>query len=100
MSCVLCTFLAIAEYAGVSVLLGVFLAGAFLSGLTNHHVEDTTLGNEQNTMSSERATFTETFEYYLSTSQKYILQPLCFFSQHRLCDPFHGIMDRRDHLGN
>ncbi|KAK4152966.1 hypothetical protein C8A00DRAFT_15754 [Chaetomidium leptoderma] len=72
MTVVLSAFLAIAAYAGASVLFGAFLAGAFLSGLP---------AKRNSGGGSERAPgFTETFEEYLGAPQKYVFQPLFFAS--------------------
>ncbi|KAL2129758.1 hypothetical protein VTI74DRAFT_7328 [Chaetomium olivicolor] len=72
MAVALCGFLAIAAYAGASVLFGTFPAGAFLSGLP-------TKGRRP--MQEERGPeFTETFRKYLAAPQKYIFQPLFFAS--------------------
>jgi hypothetical protein len=65
MAVVLAAFLAIAAYAGASVLFGAFLAGAFLSSLP---AEGTGGG------------FADTFEHYLGAPQKYVFQPLFFAS--------------------
>jgi Kef-type K+ transport system membrane component KefB len=74
MAVVLSAFLAIAAYAGASVLFGAFLAGAFLSGLPEKQS-----GLIQ--ADEERAPgFTDTFEHYLGAPQKYVFQPLFFAS--------------------
>jgi Kef-type K+ transport system membrane component KefB len=66
MAVVLAAFLAIAAYAGASVLFGAFLAGAFLSSLPG---EEGAAGG-----------FVDTFEHYLGAPQKYVFQPLFFAS--------------------
>jgi Kef-type K+ transport system membrane component KefB len=71
MAVVLCAFLAIAAYAGASVLFGAFLAGAFVSGL---------LGSRASGRDEATPGFTESFEHYLSGPQKYVFQPLFFAS--------------------
>lgn len=68
MACVLGAFLAIAAYAGASVLFGAFLAGAFLSALNGGEARRAVPG------------FTETFDKYLVQTQKYVFQPLFFAS--------------------
>ncbi|KAK5652879.1 hypothetical protein OQA88_9545 [Cercophora sp. LCS_1] len=80
MIAVLCAFLAIAAYAGASVLFGAFLAGTVVSSLpsqgelslsVNHNTDEINVGN---------ATFTHTFEKYVGNVQRFILQPLFFAS--------------------
>ncbi|KAK4666647.1 hypothetical protein QC763_302170 [Podospora pseudopauciseta] len=71
MTVVLCAFLAIAAFAGASMLFGAFLAGAFLSS---------TPSKEKTPSELETTSFVTTFEYYLSGPQKFILQPLFFAS--------------------
>ncbi|KAK4031619.1 hypothetical protein C8A01DRAFT_21196 [Parachaetomium inaequale] len=71
MAVVLCAFLAIAAYAGASVLFGAFLAGAFVSGL---------LGSQARERDERTPGFTESFGHYLSGPQKYVFQPLFFAS--------------------
>ncbi|KAK3991103.1 sodium-hydrogen antiporter [Cladorrhinum sp. PSN332] len=66
---VLAAFLAIAAYAGASVLFGAFLAGAFVSSL-----------RKSDGAADQEAEFTDTFNNYLGGAQKYILQPLFFAS--------------------
>ena len=67
---IICAFLAIAAYAGASVLFGAFLAGAFVSSLrkTNDATDE------------ESLEFIDTFNKYLGGAQKYILQPFFFAS--------------------
>jgi Kef-type K+ transport system membrane component KefB len=67
MAGVLGGFLAIAAYAGASVLFGAFLAGAFVSGLPGNTAEKVPV-------------FTESFDLYLGGPQKYVFQPLFFAS--------------------
>ncbi|KAK4677815.1 hypothetical protein QC764_302170 [Podospora pseudoanserina] len=71
MTVVLCAFLAIAAFAGASMLFGAFLAGAFLSSIPS---------KEKTPSELETTSFVTTFEYYLSGPQKFILQPLFFAS--------------------
>lgn len=71
MTVVLCAFLAIAAFAGASMLFGAFLAGAFLSSMPSR---------EKTPSEPETTSFVTTFEYYLSGPQKFILQPLFFAS--------------------
>lgn len=71
MTVVLCAFLAIAAFAGASMLFGAFLAGAFLSSIPS---------KEKTPSEPETTSFVTTFEYYLSGPQKFILQPLFFAS--------------------
>jgi Kef-type K+ transport system membrane component KefB len=73
---VLCAFLAIAAYAGASVLFGAFLAGTFLSSLPSKH-EDRDTDKEQGL---GMASFLDTFAKYLGDAQRFILQPLFFAS--------------------
>ncbi|EAQ88544.1 hypothetical protein CHGG_05163 [Chaetomium globosum CBS 148.51] len=63
MAVVLCAFLAIAAYAGASMLFGAFLAGAFVSGL---------LGSKARNVPEEAGVpaFVDSFEHYLSAPQK------------------------------
>ncbi|KAH6631300.1 Cation/H+ exchanger [Chaetomium tenue] len=70
---VLCAFLAIAAYAGASMLFGAFLAGAFVSGLLGSKVRDTP--GEAGVLA-----FVDSFEHYLGAPQKYVFQPLFFAS--------------------
>lgn len=71
---VLCAFLAIAAYAGASVLFGAFLAGTFLSSLPAK-----SQGQERDE-SSGTAGFLQTFARYLGDAQRFILQPFFFAS--------------------
>ncbi len=107
MTLMLCAFLAIAAYAGASVLFGAFLAGTVLSSLpstqpsTTPTTSPTSSSNTtvaadtgtketearrpdliDNTVAPEQmgGTFSDTFETYLSSIQRYILQPLFFAS--------------------
>ncbi|KAH6616057.1 Cation/H+ exchanger [Chaetomium sp. MPI-SDFR-AT-0129] len=66
MAVVLCASLAIAAYAGASVLFGAFLAGAFISSLPGE--------------GREGVGFVDTFDKYLGQIQKYVLVPLFFAS--------------------
>ncbi|SPQ25299.1 db8fb8e5-cc05-442f-b554-96012710f49b [Thermothielavioides terrestris] len=72
MAAVLCAFLTIAAYAGASVLFGAFLAGAFVSSLPARQAREE---GER-----EIPVFTDSFEHYLGTPQKYVFQPLFFAS--------------------
>ncbi len=60
-------FLAVAAYAGASVLFGAFLAGAFLSALPSPGAKG-------------GVGFMETFEKYLGGPQRFVFQPLFFAS--------------------
>ncbi|KAK3306349.1 Sodium/hydrogen exchanger family-domain-containing protein [Chaetomium strumarium] len=84
---VLGAFLAIAAYAGASVLFGAFLAGAFLSALPEGKVKQEVGGmlgldgdgdGEKNGAAVPE--FTEVFDRYLRAPQRYVLQPLFFAS--------------------
>ncbi|KAL2193919.1 Sodium/hydrogen exchanger family-domain-containing protein [Corynascus similis CBS 632.67] len=74
MAVVLCAFLAIAAYAGASVLFGAFLAGAFVSSLPGRE------GIEEAGGASVPPGFAASFEHYLGAPQKYVFQPLFFAS--------------------
>jgi Kef-type K+ transport system membrane component KefB len=67
-------FLAIAAYAGASVLFGSFLAGAFLSSLSTEDTESSAL--DDGTIPG----FAATFSHYLGSAQRFIFQPLFFAS--------------------
>ena len=67
MAVVLGGLLAIAAYAGASVLFGAFLAGAFLSALPSPGAKG-------------GVAFMETFEVYLGGPQRFVFQPLFFAS--------------------
>lgn len=73
MAVVLCAFLAIAAYAGASMLFGAFLAGAFVSGLLGSKAREIPEGEGV-------PTFADSFEHYLGAPQKYVFQPLFFAS--------------------
>ena len=80
---ILCAFLAIAAYAGTSVLFGAFLAGSFLSYLPSKHPEGpfVVLDREEGEREKHKSpTFVHTFEYYCLDFQKYVLEPLFFAS--------------------
>jgi Kef-type K+ transport system membrane component KefB len=72
---VLCAFVAIAAYAGASVLFGAFLAGMFLGMLA-----EPDLGKAPGDVAAEIVTFAATFEKYLAHVQCFVLQPLFFAS--------------------
>lgn len=72
MAVVLCAFLAIAAYAGASVLFGAFLAGAFVASLQRRRAKE---GGEL-----DAPEFMESFQHYLGGPQKYVFQPLFFAS--------------------
>ena len=80
---VLSAFLAIAAYAGASVLFGSFLAGTVLSSLPSRDpnspfvVENRQHGERS---SDKTPTFLHTFEKYVSDAQRFILVPLFFAS--------------------
>lgn len=83
MTLVLSAFLAIASYAGASVLYGSFLAGAFLSGLPSTHPEGPfSVGSREEGEVREGKTpgFVHSFERFLGGAQASILQPLFFAS--------------------
>ncbi|KAK8869430.1 Sodium/hydrogen exchanger [Apiospora arundinis] len=80
---VLCAFLAIASYAGTSILFGAFLAGAFLSYLPSKHPTGpfVVLSREEGEREKDKSpTFAHTFEYYCLDFQQYVLEPLFFAS--------------------
>jgi len=80
---ILCAFLAIAAYAGASVLFGSFLAGTVLSSLPSRHSEGpfVVTSREHGESSPDKTpTFLHTFEKYILDAQRYILQPLFFAS--------------------
>ncbi|KAL2188069.1 hypothetical protein L209DRAFT_680258 [Thermothelomyces heterothallicus CBS 203.75] len=74
MAVVLCAFVAIAAYAGASVLFGAFLAGAFVSSLPGGGRAEQIGG------AGEPRGFAGSFEHYLGPLQKYVFQPLFFAS--------------------
>ncbi|KAL2173158.1 Sodium/hydrogen exchanger family-domain-containing protein [Thermothelomyces heterothallicus CBS 202.75] len=74
MAVVLCAFVAIAAYAGASVLFGAFLAGAFVSSLPGGGRAEQIGG------AGEPRGFADSFEHYLGPLQRYVLQPLFFAS--------------------
>ena len=79
----LCAFLAIAAYAGTSVLFGAFLAGSFLTYLPSKHPEGpfVVLDREEGEREKNKSpTFVHTFEYYCLDFQQYVLEPLFFAS--------------------
>ncbi|KAK5735818.1 hypothetical protein LTR17_007828 [Elasticomyces elasticus] len=80
---VLCAFLAIAAYAGTSVLFGAFLAGSFLTYLPSKHPDGPfmVLDREEGEREKNKSpTFVHTFEYYCLDFQQYMLEPLFFAS--------------------
>ncbi|KAK3312342.1 Cation/H+ exchanger [Apodospora peruviana] len=80
---VLSAFLAIATFAGASMLFGSFLAGTFVSSLPSKHADGpfVVLSREHGeTAPGKSPTFIHTFEKYILDAQKYILQPLFFAS--------------------
>ncbi len=81
MAVVLCAFLAIAAYAGASVLFGAFLAGGFVSSLPGDGT------GSKGCTEAERPRFVDTFDKYLGQVQKYVLVPL-FFSSIGFAIPF------------
>lgn len=90
---VLCAFLAIASYAGTSILFGAFLAGAFLSYLPSKHPTGpfVVLSREEGEREKDKSpTFVHTFEYYCLDFQQYVLEPL-FFSSIGFAIPFLGL---------
>lgn len=75
---VLCAFLAVASYAGASLLFGAFLAGTFLSALPSKEN-----GSKSTSGTSERMrtpSYKETFGKYVSGAQTFVLEPLFFAS--------------------
>ncbi|KAL2257895.1 hypothetical protein VTK26DRAFT_9002 [Humicola hyalothermophila] len=72
MVAVLAAFLAIAAYAGASVLFGAFLAGGFVSALAG--AADTREAGEV------LPVFTETFDHYVEGVKRYMLEPWFFAS--------------------
>ncbi|KAL1841087.1 hypothetical protein VTJ49DRAFT_7418 [Mycothermus thermophilus] len=77
MAGVLGGFLAIAAYAGASVLFGAFLAGAFLSSLPRQDQVEPPLPEADNARSPG---FADTFDHYLGAPQRFVFQPLFFAS--------------------
>ncbi|KAI5363630.1 putative cation/H+ exchanger, sodium/solute symporter superfamily [Septoria linicola] len=80
---VLSAFLAIAAYAGTSVLFGAFLAGSFLTYLPSQHPDGpfVVLSREHGERASDKSpTFVHTFEHYCLDFQSYVLEPLFFAS--------------------
>ncbi|KAM7193653.1 Hsp70 ATPase ssc1 [Naviculisporaceae sp. PSN 640] len=79
---VLCAFLAIAAYAGASMLFGAFLAGAFVSSLPSKHPDAPFVGVLSREHGEETPgkspTFVHSFERYVADVQRYVLQPLFF----------------------
>lgn len=74
---VLCAFLAVAAYAGASVLFGSFLAGVFLSLL------GWGAGAEEGIVAAAGGMsplFPNTLEKYIADVQRFVLQPLFFAS--------------------
>ena len=88
---VLCAFLAIAAYAGASVLFGSFLAGTVVSSLpSKQHARSDGANNTTDVdddAKQERQTFSDTFERYIQDAQRFILQP-CFFASIGFSIPF------------
>ncbi|KAK3484953.1 Cation/H+ exchanger [Neurospora hispaniola] len=88
---VLCAFLAIAAYAGASVLFGAFLAGTVVSSLpSKQHVRPSEVSDttDLNTNAKQqRPTFGDTFERCIQDAQRFILQP-CFFASIGFSIPF------------
>lgn len=84
MAAVLSAFIAIASYAGASVLYGAFLAGAVLSGLPSTHPDGpfaSSTGTEESESGEGKAPgFAQSFEKYVGDAQRYVLQPLFFAS--------------------
>ncbi|KAK1827295.1 Hsp70 ATPase ssc1 [Podospora conica] len=77
---VLSPYLAIAAYAGASVLFGAFLAGTVISSLPTKPVDDALVGAAADDQGSGMLSFLATFDKYVGDTQKYILQPLFFAS--------------------
>lgn len=77
MTLVMSAHIIICAYAGASLLLGAFLAGAFLNALPSHPTEPVQLeGGEM----QEAPRFHDAFETYISGAQAFILEPLFFAS--------------------
>lgn len=76
MTLILSTHLVICAYAGASLLFGAFLTGTFLSTLPS---SPSTVRNEHDE-AEEVPSFHQTFENYVSSAQKFILEPLFFAS--------------------
>ncbi|KAL2267910.1 hypothetical protein VTJ83DRAFT_5187 [Remersonia thermophila] len=77
MAVVLSAFLAIAAYAGASMLLGAFLAGAFLSSLPPQAPAEP---QPSGTDGDGAPGFADTFDHYLGAPQRFVFQPLFFAS--------------------
>jgi Kef-type K+ transport system membrane component KefB len=83
MTLVLSAFVAIAGFAGTSVLFGAFLAGAFISYLPSKHPEGpfVVMSREEGEREADKSpTFIHTFEKYLLGPQQYLMEPLFFAS--------------------
>ncbi|KAK3399749.1 Cation/H+ exchanger [Sordaria brevicollis] len=89
---ILCAFLAIAAYAGASVLFGAFLAGTVVSSLpSKQHVHPNPRNDTTDDVDDDpkltRPTFPDTFERYIQDAQRFVLQP-CFFASIGFSIPF------------
>lgn len=83
MTLVLCAFIAIAAYAGTSILFGAFLAGTFLTYIPSKHAEAPfiVMNREEGEREVDKSpTFVHTFEAYLLGVQEYLMAPLFFAS--------------------
>ncbi|KAH1272405.1 hypothetical protein KXW56_001362 [Aspergillus fumigatus] len=80
---ILCAFIAIAAYAGTSVLFGAFLAGTFLTYIPSKHPSGpfVVMSREEGEREAHKSpTFVHTFEVYLLDVQSYLMEPLFFAS--------------------
>ncbi|KAJ5826635.1 Cation/H+ exchanger [Penicillium robsamsonii] len=83
MTLVLSAFVAIAGFAGTSVLFGAFLAGVFISYLPSKHPDGpfVVMSREEGEREEDKSpTFIHTFEKYLLGTQQYLMEPLFFAS--------------------
>ncbi|KAJ5493703.1 Cation/H+ exchanger [Penicillium fimorum] len=83
MTLVLSAFVAIAGFAGTSVLFGAFLAGVFISYLPSKHPDGpfVVMSREEGEREADKSpTFIHTFEKYLLGTQQYLMEPLFFAS--------------------
>ncbi|KAJ5970231.1 Cation/H+ exchanger [Penicillium vulpinum] len=90
MTLVLSAFIAIAGFAGTSVLFGAFLAGVFITYLPSKHPEGpfVVMSREEGEREADKSpTFIHTFEKYLLGPQQYLMEPL-FFSSIGFAIPF------------
>jgi len=93
---VLSAYIAIASYAGASVLYGSFLAGIFLSSLPCNHPDAPFMVRSREhgeTDPDKTPTFIHTFEKYFLGIKTYVLQPM-FFASIGFAIPFKKLWSR------